>query len=86
MNEGAITGAFPAHEGLTALVGAPPGTDATGIPPGGSVVAWVLVADEVVAGGARLDPVFLAAGRAWTVDQYRRAYGQELDVRVGQVQ
>ncbi|MGW2594743.1 hypothetical protein ACWCXC_31375 [Streptomyces sp. NPDC001515] len=34
-------------------------------------------------GGARVEPVFLAAGRAWTPDQYRAAYGQALSVDVG---
>lgn len=80
---GAIAGAFPAHEGLVAVVGAPPGTDTTGIPPGGTVVAWVLVADGVAPGGAHVEPVFLAEGRAWTAAQYRVAFGMELDVRVG---
>jgi hypothetical protein len=80
---GSITGAFPAHEGLLAQVAAPPGTDTTNIPPGGSVIAWVLVADAVAPGGAYLEPVFLAEGRAWTLTQYRVAFGMELEVRVG---
>lgn len=62
---------------------APPDVDTTGIPAPSDVIGWVLVADPEQAGGARVDPVFLAAGRAWTPDQYRAAYGRELDVRVG---
>ncbi|MFE4420455.1 hypothetical protein [Streptomyces sp. NPDC056817] len=72
----------PAAPGLTAEVAAPPGTDTEGIPAGGGVVGWILVDDPSTPGGARVDPVFLAAGRAWTPDQYRATYGQTLDVRV----
>lgn len=78
-----IVGALPAVPGLVVQVTAPPGTEATGIPPGGMVVGWALVADEGAPGGARLDPLFLAAGRAWTPDQYRATYGQTLGVVVG---
>ncbi|MGW4822509.1 hypothetical protein ACWEP4_26835 [Streptomyces sp. NPDC004227] len=80
---GPIHGMTPAAPGLTALVSAPPDTDTTGIPAGGGVVGWILVDDGAAVGGARVDPVFLAAGQAWTPDQYRAAYGQQLDVRVG---
>lgn len=80
---GGLLGMVPAAPGLSVLVGAPPGTDVAGIPPGGMVIGWVLVADASVAGGARVDPVFLADGRAWTPDQYRAAYGQQLGVQVG---
>ncbi|MFE7233894.1 hypothetical protein ACFVAF_25155 [Streptomyces sp. NPDC057596] len=73
----------PAAPGLTVEVKAPPGTDTTGVPAGGGVVGWILVDDASTPGGARVDPVFLAAGRAWTPDQYRAAYGQQLEVRVG---
>lgn len=48
------------------------------------VVGWALVADEEAVGGARVDPVFLAAGRAWTPDQFQAAHGQHLGVVVGQ--
>ncbi|WP_428956236.1 hypothetical protein [Streptomyces sp. cg35] len=82
LRTGSIAGALPAQTGLRVDVTAPAGTDGGNIPAGGAVVAWVLVADSGVAGGARLDPVFLAAGQAWTPDQYRAAYGQALDVRV----
>lgn len=80
---GGVLGALPAVPGLSVQVSAPPGTDTVGVPPGGMVVGWVLVADGDAVGGARLDPVFLAAGRAWTPDQYRAAYGQTLGVAVG---
>ncbi|MFJ6559987.1 hypothetical protein ACIQMV_08900 [Streptomyces sp. NPDC091412] len=82
---GPIHGMTPAAPGLTVQVTAPPGTDTTGVPAGGGVVAWALVADPGTAGGARVEPVFLADGRAWTPDQYRAAYGQRLEVRVGVV-
>ncbi|MHC3450751.1 hypothetical protein [Streptomyces prasinus] len=80
---GGIVGMLPAFDGLRAEITAPPGTDTTGVPGGGVVVGWVLVTDPAAAGGARVEPVFLSAGRAWTPDQYRAAYGQQLTVRVG---
>jgi hypothetical protein len=79
---GGIVGALPAVAGLVVQVTAPSGTETTGVPPGGMVVGWVLIVDEGAPGGARLDPLFLAAGRAWTTDQYRAAYGQHLGVQV----
>ncbi|NEB42248.1 hypothetical protein [Streptomyces sp. SID14515] len=82
---GGVLGMVPAFGGLRVEVTAPPGTDTARVPGGGPVVGWVLVADEQVVGGARVDPVFLAAGRAWTPDQYRAAYGQQLGVVVGRV-
>ncbi|MET8113825.1 hypothetical protein [Streptomyces prasinus] len=80
---GGIVGTLPAFDGLRVQVTAPPGTDTTGVPGGGVVVGWVLVTDPDAAGGARIDPVFLTAGRAWTPDQYRATYGQRLGVQVG---
>lgn len=82
MCAGSIVGVLPATDGLRVQVAAPAGTDPSGIPPAGIVVGWVLVADPESVGGARLDPIFLAAGRAWTPDQYRAAYGQQLSVAV----
>ncbi|MFJ6566656.1 hypothetical protein ACIQNU_04500 [Streptomyces sp. NPDC091292] len=70
---GSIVGMLPALNGLMVQVSAPAGVDTAGVPPGGGVVGWVLVADPDAAGGARLEPVFLAGGRAWTPDQYRVA-------------
>lgn len=80
-----IIGVLPAIPGLSAVVSAPPGTSTEQIPAGGMVVGWVLVADPAAMGGARMDPVFLADGRAFTPDQYRAAYGQQLAVRVGRL-
>lgn len=74
---------FPAAPGLVAQASTPQGTDTTGVPPAGMVVAWAVVEDLDAVGGARLDPVFLADGRAVTPDQYRAAYGQQLTVHVG---
>lgn len=79
---GAVAGLVAAVAGFVVQVSAPPGTDTAGVPPGGAMVGWVLVADADVAGGSRVEPVFLAAGRAWTPDQYRAAYGQRLTVNV----
>ncbi|MFD8771461.1 hypothetical protein [Streptomyces sp. NPDC059916] len=79
---GSIVGVLPASAGLGAQIAAPAGADTTGVPAGGGVVGWVLVEDQDAVGGARVDPVFLAAGRAWTPDQYRAAYGQQLGVTV----
>ncbi|MCZ4506934.1 hypothetical protein O3Q52_01660 [Streptomyces sp. ActVer] len=83
---GGILGMLPALDGLRVQVAAPVDMDTTNIPPAGIVVGWVLVADVEAAGGARVDPVFLADGRAFTPDQYRAAYGQQLTVRVGRAQ
>lgn len=80
---GGVLGMVPAFDGLRVDVTAPAGTDTAGVPGGGPVVGWVLVADEQAAGGARVDPAFLAAGRAWTPDQFRAAHGQGLGVLVG---
>ncbi|MCX5144629.1 hypothetical protein [Streptomyces sp. NBC_00338] len=80
---GSISGVLPAFDGLRADVTTPAGTDPGAAPGGGPVVGWALLDDPSVAGGARLEPVFLAAGRAWTPDQYRAVYGQQLSVRVG---
>lgn len=83
---GSIIAALPAHAGLRADVTAPASMQPVDAPPGGAVVGWVLVADPNSAGGARLDPVFLADGRTWTPDQYRGAYGSGLTVQVGRAQ
>ncbi|MEU3432380.1 hypothetical protein [Streptomyces sp. NPDC006863] len=80
---GSVVGVVPAFAGLRVDVTAPPGSDTAAVPGGGVVIGWVLVADEAVVGGTRVDPVFLAAGRAWTPDQYRAVYGQQLGVAVG---
>lgn len=80
---GVVSGLVAASPGLVVEVSAPAGADTAGVPPGGAVVGWVLVADEGAVGGARVDPVFLAAGRAWTPDQFRAAHGQGLGVVVG---
>ncbi|MEW1630849.1 hypothetical protein AB0387_26245 [Streptomyces sp. NPDC089173] len=80
---GAVVGMVPAFAGLRADVTAPPGLDTATVPGGGVVVGWVRVADEQAVGGARVDPVFLVGGRAWTPDQFRAAHGQQLGVVVG---
>jgi hypothetical protein len=79
---GAVAGLVAAIDGWVVQVTAPPGTDTSGVPGGGAVIGWVIVADEAAAGGARVEPVFVSAGRAWTPDQYRATYGQELGVVV----
>jgi hypothetical protein len=74
-----------AQPGLRADVTAPRGTSPDIIrqaPPGGEVVAWTLIADPDQPGGAVVEPVFLAKGRAWTLGQYRAAFGHMLDVTV----
>ncbi|MBL3664542.1 hypothetical protein JL475_00580 [Streptomyces sp. M2CJ-2] len=76
---------LPACDGLRVQVTAPAGTDTAGVPGGGVVVGWALVADTSAVGGARVEPVFLADGRAWTPDQYRATYGQQLRVQVGRL-
>lgn len=83
---GSILTGLPAGQALVAQAAAPAGTHTDGVPTPGMVIAWVLVADPEAIGGARVDPVFLADGRAFTPDQYRAAYGQQLTVRVGRAQ
>lgn len=71
--------------GLRAEVSAPRGTapDVTrAVPTPGAVVAWTLAAYRDTPGGAVIEPVFLAGGRAWTVRQFRERLGQMLDVTV----
>jgi len=82
---GAITGIVPAAPGWRVEVSAPPDSDVSGVAVPSDVVAWALVGDEAELGGARVDPVFLADGRAFTPDQFRAAYGQQLTVRVAPV-
>ena len=75
---------------VAGIVAAPPGlhVDAyapattQGIPTPSTVVAWAMFIDPDAVGGMRLDPVFLAAGRAWTPDQFRAAYGDDIDLKV----
>ncbi|MGW2724792.1 hypothetical protein [Streptomyces sp. NPDC001492] len=83
-------GDTPAVLPVAGIVAAPPGlhVDAyapstiTGVPTPSTVVAWALFVDPAAVGGMRLDPVFLAAGRAWTPDQFRAAYGLDIDLKV----
>jgi hypothetical protein len=82
MRTGSIVGVLPATAGLRADITAPAGVEVGDVPGGGVVVGWVLIADPSERGGARIDPVFLAAGRTWTPDQYRTAYGHGLGVQV----
>lgn len=79
---GAVTGMIPAAPGFRVDVYAPSGTPTGAAPVPSAVVAWASIADSDQEGGVRLDPVFLADGRAWTPDQFRAAYGPLLEVRV----
>lgn len=79
---GRITTMLPAFDGLYVQVEAPAGADTTGIPGGGPVVGWAVIDTPGHTGGARIDPVFLADGQAWTPDQYRATYGLLLEIRV----
>lgn len=75
---------------IAGIVAAPPGlrvdayapAAAVGVPTPSTVVAWALFVDPDAVGGMRLDPVFLASGRAWTPDQFRAAYGLDIDLKV----
>lgn len=77
---GAIQALVPAVPGLQVTASA--AAAATGIPAPTAVVGWVLVADSTSAGGARVDPVFLAGGAAWTPDQFRAEYGQGITISI----
>jgi hypothetical protein len=75
---------------VAGIVAAPPGlhVDAyapattMGVPTPSTVVAWAMFVDPAAVGGMRLDPVFLAAGRAWTPDQFRAVYGELIALEV----
>lgn len=77
-----VTGVIPAAAGLRVEASAPAGSDVRGIPTPYSVVAWAVLADPDSAGGVRVDPVFVAAGRTWTPDQFRAAYGELIALEV----
>lgn len=77
-----VTALVAATPGLRVEAYAPKDTDTTGVPPPSGVVAWAQVADPDSVGGVRIDPVFVAAGRAWTPDQFRAAYGDMLELKV----
>lgn len=77
----AVAGFVAAPAGLRVLAYATADI-AANVPSTGSVVAWAQVIDPDAAGGMRLDPVFLAAGRTWTPDQFRAAYGAPIELKV----
>ncbi|CAK7288542.1 conserved hypothetical protein [Streptomyces misionensis JCM 4497] len=79
---GAVTDVIPAGPGFRVNVYASSGTPVGAVPVPSAVVAWASIADPDQAGGVRLDPVFLADGRAWTPDQFRATYGPLLEVTV----
>lgn len=73
-----LTLLIAAQPGLRVQVSAPRGTAPEVIrqvPPVGAVVAWTVEGD-------RVEPVFLAGGRAWTPAQFRSAFGEALTVEV----
>jgi hypothetical protein len=78
----AVTGLVAAVPGLRVEASLPRDASASGIPVPSSVVAWVQLEDPDSAGGVRIEPVFLADGRAWTPDQFRAAYGAGIDLKV----
>jgi len=69
----AVVAFIAALPGVTVAVGGCP----AGAPTSGLVVAWAQVSDAAAPGGVRLDPVFVATGRAWTPDQFRAIYGPQ---------
>jgi hypothetical protein len=77
-----VTAIVPATPGLRVEAYAPRDSPTAGIPTPYSVVAWAQLADAGSVGGVRVDPVFLADGRAWTPDQFRARYGDQVDLRV----
>lgn len=79
---GILTGLVATAPGWKVDAYAPRGIDISGVPTPSHVVAWVLVADELEVGGSSVQPVFVAAGRTWTPEQFRSAYGSALDLKV----
>lgn len=83
--------AAPSPGAITGLVAAVPGWKvdayaprdaAAGIPTPSSVVAWALVQDDLAPGGATVQPVFYAADRTWTPDQFWEAFGSAVTLKV----
>lgn len=79
---GPVVGIVTAGTGWRVEASAPQGSGTSGVPAPSTVVAWVLVADELAPGGATVEPVFYADGRMWTPQQFRAAYGAAIDVTV----
>lgn len=79
---GVISQIVPAPPGLSVTAYAPADADIRGVPVTSTLVAWAAIADLDSVGGVRLDPVFLADGRAWTPDQFRAAYGAAITLKV----
>jgi hypothetical protein len=79
---GAITGIVSAAPGWRVDAYAPQGTPVSEVPTPSHVVAWALIAGEDAAGGATVEPVFVAGERTWTPDQFRAVYGQALTLQV----
>jgi len=77
-----IVGVVAALAGMRVDAFAPRTTDTAGVPTPSHVVAWALVRDELEPGGSVLEPVFFAAGRTWTPDQFKATYGQDITVEV----
>lgn len=75
-----VAGIVAAAPGLRVEASAPAAV--RGVPTPSTVVAWALFVDPASTGGMRLDPVFLAGGRAWTPDQFRAAYGASIEIKV----
>jgi hypothetical protein len=79
---GAITGIVSAAPGWRIDAYAPPGTDVSKAPTPSHIVAWAQVADETAPGGATVQPVFVAGERTWTPDQFRAAYGADIELKI----
>ena len=79
---GAISGLVAAAPGWRVDAYAPTDTNISIVPIPSHVVAWALIADETEPGGSIVQPVFLAAGRTWTLDQFHAEYGASLELKV----
>lgn len=82
---GAISGLVAAAPGWRVDAYAPKDTDISSVPTPSQVVAWALIADETQPGGSIVQPVFLAAGRTWTLDQFHAEYGASVELKVAPV-
>jgi hypothetical protein len=84
LTAGTITSLAPAPPGwrVDAYVPREAATTAGAIPTPSSVVAWVLVQDDLAPGGATVQPVFCAGDRTWTPDQFWDAFGSAVTLKV----
>ena len=77
-----VLSVIPASPGYRIEASMPADMDQRGVAVPTDVVGWAQIADPEAPGGCRVEPVFLANGRAWTPDQYWAKYGPQITLKV----